>query len=161
MDITCIEAIISIAASVLSIYKASQADNYAKQANDYAKQAKQYKEKALRLSDILGLQGIFATFVSESKVFEERTRSDQWNKGLADARGSVIKPYRDTLPKIREVYHLMKDHKELKSKVDSLDDIVDEYEKANPQKKKEVRTLIREITEILHQELISNRKKVI
>lgn len=124
-----------------------------------AQRAKQYKEATLLLCDILDLEGMYTKFTVESRVFLDKTRDDQWYKGIGAS--PIISPYKEIISKFGGIYHLMKDPEELKKKVRSLNDIIENYDKAGCRKKKEANTLIFEITETLLVELKSNRKKVI
>ncbi len=110
---------LSIVASVVSIWN--------------AKKAKQYKDATLLLCDVLKLEGVYTEFTIESKVFQDKTRGDQWNKGVE--ANSIISPYAETISKVGEIYHLMEDAEELKRKVHSLNDIVQDFEKVGYQQK--------------------------
>lgn len=135
---------LSIVASVVSIR--------------HAKQAKQYRDAALLLCDVLNLEGLYTRFTIESKIFQDKTRGDQWYKGVE--ANLIISPYTEVIYKFGEIYHLIKDPEELKSKVCSLNDIVQDFEKVEYQQKKCTRTLIFEITNILQQAIVYNKRKV-
>lgn len=55
----------------------------------------------------------------------------------------------------------MEDHNQLKSKVHSLNEIVQMYTSAKNPQKKEVTSLIIEITDLLQQELHRNTNKIV
>lgn len=61
------------------------------------------------------------------------------------------------------IYHLISeiDRESLKKKVHDLDQIVFDYDKAKYTDKKKVNVLIREITDILHNEIHNNTVKVV
>lgn len=126
-----------------------------------AKKAEQYKEETLQLRDTFDLEGLLSRFQTESKYFFNNTRRKDWYKGIDI--NSIISPFKEVLSTFGRIYHLIseKDRETLKKKVHDLDQIVFDYDKAKYTDKKKVNVLIREITDILHNEIHSNTVKVV
>lgn len=143
--------IISIIATCISI-------KYSLRTESYANKAKQYKEDTLLLTDTFDLERFIVKFQTESESFLEKTRKPQWNKGVDP--NLIISPFKGILSSFGRVYHLVNSSEELKQRVHILNEIVQTYDKANNKDKKRVNSLIIEIIEILHQEVIRNRNKI-
>ncbi len=144
--------IISIIVTIISVICSISASSS-------AKAAKQYKEETLQLKDTFDLERILGRFQIGSKHFQNHTRKNDWYKGI-DVN-TVISPFTDILSDFGKVYHLMEDHNQLKSKVHSLNEIVQMYTSAKNPQKKEVTSLIIEITDLLQQELHRNTNKIV
>lgn len=143
--------IISIMATCISI-------GYSLRAKSDAKKAEQYKKDALLLRDTFDLVSLNSKFQTESESFLEKTRKPQWNRGVETS--PIISPFKGVLSSFGRVYHLVNDPKGLREKVHMLNEIVQTYHKANTEEKKQVNSLIMEITEILQREVIHNRDKI-
>lgn len=144
--------IVSIIVTIVSIICSNSASSS-------AKAAKQYKEETLQLKDTFDLERLLGRFQIGSKHFQNHTRKKDWYKGI-DVN-TVISPFTDILSDFGKVYHLMEDHSLLKSKVHSLNEIVQMYSYATNAKKKETVNLIIEITDLLQQELHRNTNKIV
>lgn len=124
-----------------------------------AKAAKQYKEDTLRLRDTFDLERLLGRFQVGSKHFLNNTRKHDWYKGI-DVN-TVISPFTDILSDFGKVYHLMDDDRVLKGKVHSLNEFVQMYPTVKTNQKKEVNSLIIEITDLLQQEIYRNTNKIV
>jgi hypothetical protein len=126
-----------------------------------ARKAEQYKEETLQLRDTFDLERLLGTFQSKSRTFQEMTREKSWYKGIDP--NHIISPFKEVLSSFGRIYYLIseKDRETLKKKVHDLDQIVFDYDKAKYTDKKKVNVLIREITDILHNEIHSNTVKVV
>lgn len=80
------------------------------------------------------------------------SRKGDWYKDIDI--NTIISPFTDILSDFGKIYHLMDDCSQLKSKVHSLNEIVQTYSSAKDVQKKEVTSLIIEITEFLQQEIL-------
>lgn len=100
------------------------------------------------MRDTFDLERLLGRFQIESKHFQNNTRKSDWYK-VIDIN-TVISPFTDILSDFGKIYHLMGDCSLLKSKVHSLNEIVQTYPSAKNAQKKEVTSLIIEITEFLH-----------
>ena len=120
-----------------------------------AKEAKQYKKDALLVRDMFDLEGLHSRFQIGSRLFQEKTRSSQWNKGIDP--NTIISPYTEVLLSFGRIYHLVKEPETLKERVHSLNKIVNSYDKRN---KEQLNDLIIEITDILQQEIVRNRNNI-
>ena len=124
-----------------------------------AKKAQQYKADVLLIKESLNVESLLCKFQTESKYFLNSTRVNDWYKGIDI--NSIISPFKDVLSCFGALYHQIKEPEKLKEKVHELDSIVDTYTKATRDQRKQVNSLIMEITEILQSESHSNTIKVI
>lgn len=124
-----------------------------------AKKAKQYREEALSLKDAFDLEGLLCGFQIESNYSLEKTRNNDWYKGV-DAN-HIISPFKGMLSTFGRLYHLIDNQEILKGKVHELNIIVQTYDKATKAQKGQVADLILEISDILHSEVHKNTKKII
>lgn len=128
-----------------------------------AKQAKQYKEETLHLRDTFDLENLLGRFIIESKYFLDGTREKEWYKGQgADKINSIISPFQQILSSFGSLYHLISytNQVEVKYKVRELNSIVNRYDRAKEKDIKKTNNLILEITEILQDEVHSNKNKI-
>lgn len=123
-----------------------------------ARKAKQYKEDTLLLTDTFDLERFIVKFQIESESFLAKTRKPQWNRGVDT--NSIISPFKGVLSSFGRVYHLVSNPEELKHRVHTLNEIVQTYYKANSEERKQVNSLIIEITEILQQVFIHKRDRI-
>ena len=149
--ISIVATFISIVLTGISIWQACRADRY-------AKQAKKYKEEAFFLVDVLNLDDLCSRFQVESRIFQEKTRSKQWYKGIDI--NTIISPYTSTIIGFGKIYHLVNNSNELKMKVNSLDSIIQRIGGGEFEQVSGVHTLILEITNILQQAIVHNKEKV-
>ncbi len=124
-----------------------------------AKKANQYKKEILRLKETMDMEGLLGKFLIESKYFQDRTRSEEWYRGI-DAN-SIISPFVEVLHYFGSIYHLTKEPEILRQKVHRLDVIVQDYTNAKYKLRKESRELIIDITDMLQSEMHRNTDKVI
>lgn len=116
----------------------------------FAKEAKQYKGEALRLRDRFELEHLIVQFHKDSNLFLEKTRATQWHRGVDP--NLIISPFKAVLSSFGEVYHLISNEEELRDKVHKLNEIVQTYDTADADKRKQANALIIEITEILYKQ---------
>lgn len=115
-----------------------------------AKKAKQYKKDTLKFKETLDLRSLLNLFMIESQNYQNRTRNLNWYKGQ-DAN-LVISPYNKVLLSFGEYYHLMENVKEIKEKVHSLQNVIQQYTRFTKDIQKEINNLITVITELLQEE---------
>lgn len=128
-----------------------------------AKKAKQYKEETLHLRDTFDLETLLCRFMIESKYFQDNTRDKNWYKGQgADRINAIISPFKQILSSFGSLYHLISiEHQaDVKYKVDELNSIVNTYDRANEKDIKKTNKLILELTNILQDEVHSNKAAV-
>lgn len=129
-----------------------------------AKRAKQYKEETLQLRDTFDLENLLGRFMTESKYFQDNTRDPEWFKGKeADKINSIISPFQQILSSFGSLYHLISytNRVEVKNKVHDLNSIVHAYDRAKAKDRYKTNDLILEITEILQNEVHSNKDKIV
>ena len=124
----------------------------------FAKEAQQYKEEILRLIDIFELEHLIVQFQKDSNLFLEKTRAAQWHRGVDP--NLIISPFKAVLSSFGKVYHLISNEEKLRDKVHTLNEIVQTYDTADADKRKQANALIIKITEILYKEARSNRGKL-
>lgn len=129
-----------------------------------AKRAKQYKEEVLHLRDAFDLENLLGKFITESKYFQDNTRDKEWYKGQGtDKINSIISPFKETLLSFGSSYHLFshENRGDVKYKVSQLNSIVNNYDRANDRDIQKTNKLILEITNILQDEVHSNKDKIV
>ena len=92
--LTSISIVVTIVSIFLSIWASSS-----------AKKAKQYKEEVLEFRDVLNLEGLLSGFLTESKYFLDKTRDNNWYKGVDVT--SIISPFKQVLFSFGNSYHLI------------------------------------------------------
>lgn len=146
--LTSISIVVTIISIILSIW-----------AFRSAKKAKQYKEEVLQFRDVLNLEGLLSRFLIESKYFLDKTRDINWYKGVDVT--PIISPFREVLFSFGKSYHLINNYIIIKDKVHELNEIVQNYDKANSFQRSKANSFIMEIADILQQELHNNKVKII
>ena len=146
--LTSISIVVTIVSIFLSIWAFSS-----------AKKAKQYKEEVMEFRDVLNLEGLLNRFFIESKYFLNKTRDNNWFKGVDVT--SIISPFREVLFSFGKSYHLISNYTTIKDKVHELNEMVQNYDKASSLQRKRANNLILEIADILQQELHKNKVKII
>lgn len=146
--LTSISIVVTIVSIFLSIWASSS-----------AKKAKQYKEEVLEFRDVLNLEGLLSGFLTESKYFLDKTRDNNWYKGVDVT--SIISPFKQVLFSFGNSYHLISNYTTIRDKVHELNEIVQNYDKASSFQRKRANSLIMEIADILQQELHNNKVKII
>ena len=124
-----------------------------------AKKAEQYKEETLQLRDTFDLEGLLSRFQTESKYFLNNTRRKDWYKGIDIS--SIISPFKEVLSTFGRLYHLVNDANTLRNKIHELNELIENYDKANSLQKRTANKLILEVIEILQQEVHNNARKVV
>lgn len=124
-----------------------------------AKKANQYKKDTLQLKETMDMEKLLGKFLIESKYFQDRTRTDEWFRGI-DAN-SIITPFIEVLHSFGSIYHLTKDPDSLKQKVHRLNVIVQDYTNAKAKLRKESNELILDISDMLQSEIHRNTNKII
>ncbi len=146
--LTLISVVVTIVSIFFSIWAFSS-----------AKKAKQYKEEVMEFRDVLNLEGLLNRFFIESKYFLNKTRDNNWFKGVDVT--SIISPFREVLFSFGKSYHLISNYTTIKDKVHELNEMVQNYDKASSLQRKRANNLILEIADILQQELHKNKVKII
>lgn len=146
--LTLISVVVTIVSIFFSIWAFSS-----------AKKAKQYKEEVMEFRDVLNLEGLLNRFFIESKYFLNKTRDNNWFKGVDVT--SIISPFREVLFSFGKSYHLISNYTTIKDKVHELNEMVQKYDKASSLQRKRANNLILGIADILQQELHKNKVKII
>ena len=150
--INIILTVVSIAATIVSI-------RYSILSCKSAKAAKRYKEETLKFKEALDLRSLLNQFMLESQNYQNRTRDLNWYKGQ-DAN-LVINPFNKVLLSFGEYYHLMENANEMKSKVHSLQNVIQPYTRFTKDVQKEINNLITGITELLQEETRKRTSEII
>ena len=105
------------------------------------------------------MEGLLSGFLTESKYFLDKTRDNNWYKGVDVT--SIISPFKQVLFSFGNSYHLISNYTTIRNKVHELNEIVQNYDKASSFQRKRANSLIMEIADILQQELHNNKVKII
>lgn len=115
-----------------------------------AKKARQYKEETLNYIEALDIHDLLEKFRAESQNYQNRTRKVNWYKGKDT--NLVISPLNTVLLSFGKYYHLMSNETEIKSRVHSLQNEIQNYTRFTSDTQITINNLITEITELLQEE---------
>lgn len=108
---------------------------------------------------MLDLENLSSKFLAESKYFLDKTRSNDWYRGI-DVN-YIISPFKEVLSSFGKLYHLVNVEDDLEYKVHTSNDMIQTYDRATAIQKTTVNSLILETGEILQQETHNNTYLII
>lgn len=124
-----------------------------------AKSAKRYKDDVVFIKDTVELKKLMTQFLIESSTFQTNTRCTDWYKGI-DVN-IVISPFSEVLRSFGSVYYLFDSVDEIRSKIHTLYNYVQEYDKATRAIRKECNAIILDISDLLHRQMNANTTYII